>query len=85
MMNEYEDIQHKKNILSRYEKQYNCVFYICRKRCYYTDNKRSQAGFPKVLQVDRAGNKEAFVMLKIFEEIEEFMEECYESFGKEIQ
>lgn len=38
-----------------------------------------------MLQVDRAGNKEAFVMLKIFEKIEEFMEECYESFGKEVQ
>ena len=38
-----------------------------------------------MLQVNEAGYKEAFVMLKIFEEIEEFMEECYESFGKEIQ
>lgn len=38
-----------------------------------------------MLQVNEAGHKEAFVMLKIFEEIEEFMEECYESFGKEIQ
>ena len=47
--------------------------------------KEVRAGFPKVLQVDRAGNKEAFVMLKIFEKIEEFMEECYESFGKEVQ
>ena len=38
-----------------------------------------------MLQVNEAGNKEALVMLKIFKEIEEFMEECYESFGKEIQ
>lgn len=28
--------------------------------------------------------KEAFVMLKIFEEIEEFMEEYYESFSERI-
>ena len=46
--------------------------------------KRSQAGFPKVLQDDPSGMKEAFVMLKIFEEIEEFMEEYYESFSEGI-
>ena len=46
--------------------------------------KRSQAGFPKALQDDPSGMKEAFVMLKIFEEIEEFMEAYYESFSEGI-